>query len=105
MNYCTFIVKILKKPEKIYFEDDLCVVELPAKFYQFKKSPFDKYLTLRFWGNLANDIVEYYEVNDYAIIEGYISLGKTKNEARLNRTNQQIEISVFKIYPYLLNIN
>jgi len=106
MNYCTFIVKILKKPEKSYFENDVCVSKLPVKFYQFKNLS-DQYqcLNLSFWGNLANDIVEYYQVNDYVIIEGYIHLNKKNNKTNLNAIDKLIEISVFKIYPYLLNVN
>jgi len=105
MNYSTFIVKILKKPEKSYFEDDVCVSELPVKFYQFQNSSSDQYLILNFWGNLANDIVAYYQLNDYVIIEGYIHFKKINNETNLVVMDKEIEISVFKIYPYLLNIN
>ena len=42
--------------------------------------------------------MKYYKINDSIVIEGYISVrnnGTTKNK--------QIEISVFKIYPFLLN--
>jgi len=105
MNYSTFIVKILKKPEKSYFENDLCVCEIPVKFYQFQHSSFDQSLTLTFWGNLSNDLVSYYQVNDYVIIEGYIYFKKVDGENTLNVKDKQIEICVFKIYPYLLNIN
>lgn len=105
MNYCTFIVKILKKPEKSYFEDAVWVSELPVKFYQFQNVNYDQSLILSFWGNLANDIVAYYQLNDYVIIEGYIHFKKMNNERNFNLIDKQIEISVFKIYPYLLNIN
>jgi single-stranded DNA-binding protein len=105
MNYCTFIVKILKKPEKSYFENDVCVSELPVKFYQFQNSSFDHSLTLCFWGNLANDLVAYYQLNDYVIVEGYIYFRKINDETNFNSKDKQIEICVFKIYPYLLNIH
>lgn len=105
MNYSTFIVKILKKPEKSYFKEDICVAEVPAKFYQFQNSNADQHLTLNFWGNLANDVITYYQLNDYIIIEGYIYSKRINNDINLSMNNKEIEISVFKIYPYLLNIN
>jgi single-stranded DNA-binding protein len=105
MNYCTFIVKILQKPEKSYFKDDIYLSEVSVKFYQFQNSTSDQTLTLNFWGNLATDIVTYYQLNDYIIIEGYICLKKLNNETNLSINDTEIEISVFKIYPYLLNIN
>ena len=58
---------------------------------------------LTFWGNLARDINDFYKTNDYVIIEGYISC---KNELQLNLNSQvskQIEITVLKVYPFLLN--
>lgn len=103
MNYCTFLVKILKKPEKIYFENDICVLELPVKFSQFKNSSCDVSLNISFWGNLANEVIEYYQLNDYVIIEGYISFRKRDNKTNLLLKDKQIEMSVFKIYPYRLN--
>ena len=105
MNYCTFIVKILNKPEKSYFKEDICLAEVPVKFYQFQNSNSQQQLTLTFWGSLANDVITYYQVNDYVIIEGYIYSKKINNEINLSVTNKEIEISVFKIYPYLLNIS
>lgn len=105
MNYCTFIVKILKKPEKSYFDNNIAIAEVPVKFYQSQNSNSYKVLNLTFWGNLANDIVQYYQINDYIIIEGYISFHKNNTDLFLNKKDKQIEISVFKIYPYLLNIS
>jgi len=105
MNYSTFIVKILKKPEKSYFDNNICMAEVPVKFYQFQNSNSYKVLNLTFWGNLANDIVEYYQVNDYIFIEGYISFHKNNKDLYSNKIDKEIEISVFKIYPYLLNIS
>lgn len=98
MNYATFVVKIFKIAEKILLEDNILFAEVPVQFYQLPTSNSEKIINLTFWGNLANEIVQYYKANDYIIVEGYISYRKMGN------TEKQIEISVFKIYPYLLNI-
>ena len=53
------------------------------------------------WGNLSDNMTKYYQVNDYVIIEGYISRRKS-NLKNYNIANE-IEISVFKIYPFALD--
>jgi len=49
------------------------------------------------WGNLAEDIIKYYQVNDYIIIEGYV---RNFSETGIK---DQVEVSVKKVYPFLLN--
>ena len=100
MNYTNFIVKILSKPEKSSFENDISVTELIGKFFQFKTGD-QNICKLSIWGNLAHDSIQYYNVNDYLIIEGYVSLRKSIFEE--SEITTDIEISVFKIYPFSLN--
>ena len=51
-------------------------------------------MDLLIWGNLGEDVIKYYKINDYILIEGFISFRKKK----INN-NQEIKISVSKIYP------
>ena len=100
MNYTNFIVKILSKPEKSSFENDISVTELIGKFFQFKTNN-QTICKLSIWGNLAYDSLQYYNVNDYLIVEGYLSFRKSILEE--SNVTTDIEISVFKIYPFSLN--
>ena len=55
-------------------------------------------------GNLGRDVKDYYKVNDYILIEGYLSLRQT-NKPYLNTTSQtpkRVEVTVLKVYPFLL---
>ena len=104
MNYCSFIVKILKKPELSFFENNITLSEIPVQFFSVPNFNSEKILNLTFWGNLAKDIVQYYQINDYVIIEGYISYKTIDTNIEMTMNDKEIEISVFKIYPYLLNI-
>lgn len=103
MNYSTFIVKILRKPEQSYFQDNVVIAEVPVKLYQSQNSNSEIIFNLSFWGDLANDVVQYYQINDYIIVEGYISLRQINSDNFSVTSNKQIEMSVFKIYPFLLN--
>lgn len=100
MNYCCFIVKIITPPIQTYFEDEISLVEIVTKFSSIRKKKTVEVFRLSVWGNLANDIIKYYHVNDYIIIEGYISYNCNLFEPF---QNNQIEISVRKIYPFFLN--
>ena len=100
MNYISFIVKIIEEPQQSFFDNDISVTEILAKFYQLNANSYN-ICKLVIWGSLSHDIVQYYNLNDYLIIEGYIStrISDSENSA----PNAEIEISVFKVYPFALN--
>ena len=103
MNYANFIVKIIEKPEQSFFENDISVTEVIGKLRQIRNKKFEITLRLSLWGNLAYDAIQYYQINDYIIIEGYVSLRESISESYKIPIDKQVEISVFKIYPFLLN--
>ena len=94
-NYLASVVKILEKPIQIVNDDKVLTTEFRAQLIQVRNSQI---VNLVFWGNLANDVVNYYQVNDYIMIEGYLSLhNKTNNE--LGKQNlKKVQITVLKIY-------
>nr|UYC31358.1 hypothetical protein [Odontella aurita var. minima] len=102
MNYVNFIVKIIEKPKQSFFENNICITEVLVKLCQTKNNKLEIPLQLSIWGNLGYDIMQYYQINDYIIIEGYISLHENKSNNYKIKNNKHIEVSVFKIYPFLL---
>ena len=66
---------------------------------------------LTFWGKLANEVEKYYKANDFIIIEGYLSLHYTQvpklvvQKVKEFKKLKMIKITVFKVYPFLLNSN
>ena len=102
MNYVNFIVKIIRKPEQSFFENDICITEILVKLCQIKKNKLEIPVQLSIWGNLGYDIMQYYQINDYIIIEGYLSLRESSYYSSTIPMNKQIEVSVFKIYPFSL---
>jgi hypothetical protein len=103
MNYISLIVKLIGKPEQSFFDDNISVTEVMAKFSQVQKNRNDVIVKLCIWGNLAYDMVQYYQINDYIIIEGYVSLTEMELESNDMSNEKSLEISVFKIYPFLLS--
>jgi len=94
-NYIGVVIKILESPKQKFLKNNILVTQFRAQIPQFRNT---RIVTLTFLGNLARDIITYYKVNDYLIIEGYISLRNKKNSK-----SKKIEITVLKVYPFLLS--
>jgi hypothetical protein len=84
------MVKILENPNQITFNNTIPVTKFRVQLPQFRNNTI---VNLTFWGNLACDVANYYKINDYILIEGYLSV----------KNSRKIEIAVFKIYPFLLS--
>ena len=101
-NYVTSIVKILENPNETIFNKNIQVIKLRAQLPQFRSN---RIVNLTFWGNLAYDIIKYYQVNDYILIEGYLSLNKKHYLTITDKDSKKVEITVLKVYPFLLSQN
>ena len=93
-NYVGGMVKILEKPTQKIFNDKISVTELRAQLPQTRNSTI---VNLIFWGNLGHDIINYYQVNDYIMIEGYLS-SRSKSKINSIQNSKKVYITVLKIY-------
>jgi single-stranded DNA-binding protein len=93
------IVKILETPKQKIFNTNTPVTKFRVQFPQVRNTSV-VYLT--FWGNLARDVTNYYKINDYILIEGYISLRDRKNSEKVISKSKKVEITVLKVYPFIL---
>jgi hypothetical protein len=50
------------------------------------------------WGELAYDLVNHYKINDYALIEGHISIS---NNIENNPVSTTYHLNITKLYPFL----
>lgn len=94
------IVKILETPKQMNFNSNIQVTKFRVQFPQVRQTSL---VHLTFWGNLATDTANYYRVNDYILIEGYISVRDRKQLNNVISKSKKVEITVLKIYPLLLN--
>lgn len=103
MNYMGAIVKILETPKQKVINSNTLVIKFRAQLPQVRKSRIVK---LVIWGKLARAVLDYYKVNDYILIEGYVSLRDNNNNLNRNKKPlKNVTISVLKVYPFLLNRN
>lgn len=99
MNYATCLIKIVSKPEQTFFNNDISYTQFIAKFYQYKNNQ-NTLCKISVWGNLSYDMVRYYQLNDYVIVEGYVLI-QDSNVHDIN-IKTIIEIVACKIYPFAL---
>ena len=97
-NYITSIVKILEKPSQKVFDKNTPITQFRAQLPQTRSNAI---VNLTFWGKLSQDIAGYYNIDDYIIIEGYLSL---REKSSINNL-KKVEITVLKVYPFLLSYN
>ena len=95
-------MKILEVPKQKIVNNNISVIKVRAQFPQFRNV---RIINLIFWGNLTRDIINYYKVNDYVLIEGYLSLPDKQTSDMINQSLKKIEITVLKIYPFILSSN
>lgn len=99
-NYIVGIVKILEIPKEEIIDESNSSVKIRVQLSQIRNP---KIVTLIFWDNLAYDILNYYKINDYLLIEGFLSL-RTKQTSELTTKNlKKVEITVIRIYPFILS--
>lgn len=102
MNYSIFIVKIIQKPQQSFFEDDTSVTEVLVQFPHYLNKNYLNTFQISVWGNLAYDLMQYYKINDYLIIEGFFSLRDNNLDNFNIKKDKQLEFTVSKLYPFLL---
>ena len=107
MNHTSFLVKIIETPEEIFFQDNIFVTKIVGKFVPLRKKTFNTpdILQISIWRKLSSKKINFYNANDYIIVEGYISISahsKTPDFSTKQR-EEQIEICVVKMYPFRLN--
>ena len=100
-TYISSMVKILETPNQKYFNNTILVTRFRAQLPQIKNVGI---VNLVFWGNLAKTVANYYQVNDYIIIEGYISLNNKNLLNPVKSNSKKVEITVLKVYPFSNNL-
>ena len=99
-NYISSIVKILEEPKQTLINKTINVTKFRAQLAQNGNNTI---VNLVFWGSLGKDIMNYYKLNDYIIIEGYLSFEDNEISNLSNSNFKRVKITVLKVYPFLLS--
>jgi len=99
-NLVVGIARILENPKEKILHSNIRVTQFRVQFPQVRKNHV---IHLTVWGNLALDIGGYYKVNDYILIEGYISLREKQASNGVIPRSKKVEITVLKVYPLVIS--
>jgi len=102
LSYFFGIVKVLENPNHRVFNDKITTTNFRVLMPQIRKTKPSKVISLTFWGPLARDVQNYYKVNDYILIEGYVSIKIKKSMDSIIPNSKNLIINVLKVYPFLL---
>jgi single-stranded DNA-binding protein len=96
-SYISTIVKVLETPNQKSLNNNLSVTRFRAQLPQIRNTGI---VNLIFWGNLAKTVANYYQANDYIMIEGYLSLNNRNLLNIVKPRSKKVEITVLKVYPF-----
>lgn len=103
LNYFNAVVRILEMPKEKILKQKFSVFKCRVQLPQPKGK---RVVVLNAWGQFTKDRLKNYAVNDYILVEGYLSL-KTPLKKKLSsnplKVSKRIHINAIKIYPYILN--
>ena len=102
INHIAGIIKILESPFQEVVNDNLSVTRFRGQLPLLRDTQI---ITVTVWGNLARDVVTHYNLGDYIMIEGYISLRNTDVSNASQLTLKKIELTALKVYPLYSNIS
>ena len=100
-NHFSGIVKILETPKDYFVKDQISVTRFRVEVSQKRKTT--TIISLVFWGNLGREVQKFYKIDDYILIEGYISTRPKQNLNPNRKNSKQVIITVLRVYPVLLN--
>ena len=100
MNYIGALVKVLETPKQTIINSDTLIIKFRVQLPQLRKI---RIVELVCWGKLAESVLNYYKINDYILIEGYLSYRNTSDSAKTKKASQKVTVTVLKVYPFLLN--
>ena len=103
MNYMGAIVRVLETPRLDLINNTISRTEFRVQLPQIRNKQSITIIKLIFWGDFAYDVANYYRVNDYILIEGYLAFKKKEVSKLVTGTLKYLEITVFKVYPLFLN--
>lgn len=99
-NYVSAVVKILETPKQNQVGKNSFFINFRAQIPQVRQTQI---INIVCWSNLAYDILDYYKVNDYILIEGYLSLYQKSKPKMNTKILEKVQITVLKVYPFLLS--
>lgn len=99
INHIGAIVKILETPKPKFTNSNTLFIKFRVQLSQVRKI---RTVRLVIWGNLAHSVLNYYKINDYILIEGYVSFQSIMSSNGNKKPLKKVIVTALKVYPFLL---
>ena len=100
MNFISCTIRILQIPHIKLSYNKIPLIKFKIEIVQIRNNQSDGIIYAKIWGDLTYELIKYYRVNDYLLIEGYFSKNSTLPLNSAVKYKKDITISIFKIYPF-----
>ena len=94
-NYIGSVVKILEKPIQTVINSKIVRTDVRVQLVDVRNIQI---ASLILWGNLGQDVIKSYQVNDYIMVEGYLALPNKMNDKLVKQSLKKAQITVLKVY-------
>jgi len=101
-NYFSGLVKVLETPRRKFFRNRIPIATFFVEIPQIRGN---RIISVIFWGNLATEVGQYYQENDYVLIEGYLSIRRKREQLFQAKPSSKVRLTGLKIYPFDLKSN
>lgn len=101
MNYISCIIRIIEIPRRKFTYNKIPVIKFKVEIVGTRYNQINSIVNAKIWGKLAYELINYYRINEYLLIEGYLSQDNTLSLNTALRYKKNTTITIFQIYPYL----
>ena len=100
MNYISCIVRILEIPRIKLTYNKIPVIKFKVEIAGARYKQTNIIVDAKIWGDLTYELLNYYRMNDYLLIECYLSQDYTLPLNTVLKYKKNTTITIFHIYPY-----
>ena len=104
MNYINCVVRFFEIPTIELYQNEIPWTRFKVEIAPARNRPNDTIVEAIVWGDLAYDLIKYYRINDYVLIEGYLLTNPSTNTKDLTLNKKVVQLNIFQIYPFFSKI-
>lgn len=100
-TYFSGLVKIIENPKSKFYNQTILKTTTRGLLPQVNKTKPSKIVNLTYFTQFRGQIQNLTQINQYILIEGYISINQKKNVKLRKLTDNKLTITVLKVYPFI----
>ena len=87
------MARLFETPSLKLYKNEIPWIKLKIEIAQVRNRSSERIIEAIIWGDLAYDLIKYYRLNDYVLVEGYLLTDLVINK-------KIVSLNIFQIYPF-----